>query len=344
MRGPSAFAVLVFVSALTGAACARPEHNELADASFGRGSRETVAVAAAGIGPLGAAPAKNRFLALSGRKKLPAMGPPTGQGFVQNTPDVWGPFDLQIHTGFFDPDLRASPNGVRACLEVDDVGFDVFYDVCAQWNQGAGLWQVFAFTHNGALAGSVNLAVDEVELRVEQVDDDVNFYTRAAGAGAWSPVATTTFPAQTEPLKFAFGATGLTKGTAVGFDDAVFVSGPPLVAPTGGPLVAADVNAAVLAAYEAFDALDGAGPDFGAADAALADAADALDAAQDGAAGLPSPGAVKLLGKAEKSLLKAQQQVGDESAVKALKSLEKLAHPLTEAALLLNPQPFPPAP
>ena len=60
--------------------------------------------------------------------------------------------------------------------------------MCAQYNQGGGLWQVFAFTHVGALAGSVNVASDELELRVEQTGGDVNFYTRAFGAMAWSPV------------------------------------------------------------------------------------------------------------------------------------------------------------
>jgi len=342
MRSRRIVALALLSGPLLASGCAQVAHNELADASFGRGERETFAVVTtARAGSLAASLPKDRFLLIGGRKSAPTLG----QGFVQNTPDTWGPFDVQVHTGFLDPELKAVPGGVRVCLEVDDVGFDVFYDVCAQYNQGATLWQVFAFTQLGALGGSVNLPNDEIELRIEQTSDDVNFYTRAFGAGSWTPVSTTTFPAQTEPLKFSFGATGLTKGTAAGFDDAVFSSSAPPVAPTGAVAVAADVNDAVLAAYAAFQDLDGAGPDFGSAGANLDASASALDAAQAGAAALPATSdnqdAAKLLGKAEKSLVKAQQQVDDQTADKALKTLEKLAHPLTEAALLLNPQPFP---
>jgi hypothetical protein len=329
---------LVFASLLLALAIASGcATAEVADARIGSGEREGFAVVtAAGAGPLGGGPSPDLFLEIAGSK-------PGGLAFVQNTPDTWGPFDVQVHTGFFDPAQKASPNGVRVCLEIDNVGFSVYYDVCAQYNQGAGLWQVFAFTHAGALAGSVNLPDDEIELRVEQVSDDVNFYTRAFGSGSWQPVSTTSFPAQTAPLKAAFGATGLSKGTAVGFDDAVYVSGPPLVAPSAAAAVAADVNAALLAGYTAFQEIEDG--NLGSAETDLGDAADALDDAQLGVAALPPSKAVssaaKQIGKADKTLAKAQDQVAVGDGDKALKTLQKLARPLIEAALLLNPQPLP---
>lgn len=232
---------------------------------------------------------------------------------------------------------------MRVCLEIDTVGFSVYYDGYAQYNQGAGLWQVFAFTHAGALVGSVNLPDDEIELRVEQVSDDLNFYTRAFGSGSWQLVATTAFPAQTAPLKAAFGATGLGKGTAVGFDDAVYISGPPLVAPSAAAAVAADVNAALLAGYTAFQEIEDG--NLGSAETDLGDAEDALDDAQFGVAALPPSktvsSAAKQIAKADKTLAKAQDQVAVGDGDKALKTLRKLARPLIEAALLLNPQPLP---
>jgi hypothetical protein len=327
--------VLLLAAASVAAGCAR--NVEVADASFGSGSRSTLAVAG-GVGPAGAPPTPDRFVVLAGRK-------PGGFGFVQNTPDTWGPFDVSVHSGFFDPDLRETPAGVRVCLEISNVGFSVFYDVCAT-HDGSD-WTVAAF--KGAplqvIAGSIELDADEIELRAEQTGGNVNFYARAFGSMTWTPVSTTSFAAQADPLKFSFGATGLSKGTAVGFDDAFYDSAGPPSAPAPAVAVAADVNAALLAGLTAHSALEGGVPDFVDAAASLSDAQDAVDDAQDGAAGLPPSkavsSAIKLVGKAEKALAKAQDQVADQDAEKAIKTLEKGGDALVEAALLLNPQPFP---
>ena len=115
-------------------------------------------------------------------------------------------------------------------------------------------------------------------------------------------------------------------------------------APAPAVAVAADANAALLAGYAAYRDLEGGAPDFASAAANLGDAADALDDAQAGAGALPPSkdvsSATKLLGKADKGLVKAQDQVADENAEKALKTLEKAGDALIEAALLLNPQPL----
>lgn len=50
--------------------------------------------------------------------------------------------------------------------------------------------------------------------------------------------------------------------------------------------------------------------------------------------------AAKRIGKAGKSLAKAQDQVAAQNGAKAMKSLEKVAPPLIEAAHFLNPQPL----
>jgi hypothetical protein len=319
-----------------GAACAT--NIDVADASFGSGSRESLAAVAGGVGPAGAAPTPDRFVVLAGKK-------PGGLGFVQNTPDTWGPFDVQVHTGFFDPEQIATPAGVRVCLEISDVGFDVFYDVCALHDGDDWTVQALKGPPAAFIAGTLDLDAAEIELRAEQVDDDVNFYARAFGSMTWTPVSTTAFAAQTEPLKPSFGATGLSKGTAVGFDDLVFASSGPPSAPAPEVDVAADVNAALLAGLAAHQDLEGGVPDFPSAAANLGDAEDALDDAQAGIAGLTPSKAVssaaKFLGKADKALAKAQDQVADQNAAKALKTLEKGGDALVEAALLLNPQPFP---
>jgi hypothetical protein len=335
------FGAALSLIVLFGGACAT-HHAEVADASIGLGSREAVAVA---VAPQGAPVALDRFVALTGKKAAQPIGP--GFAFVQSTPDIWGPFDVSIHTGFLDAERTAQRAGVQTCLEIDDVGFDVFYDVCGAFD-GVD-WNVTAFKGKPRvnLAGLVEIDADEIELRAEQTGGNVNFYARAFGSMAWSPVATTAFPAQVEPLKVAFGATGLAKNTTVGFDRLVVpFSGPPS-APAPAVDVAADVNAALVSAYGAFEALDES-PDFDDAGLDLDAAADAIDAAQAGAAGLPetkeNKKAAKFIDKAEKSLVKALDQVADEDAAKALKTLQKVGGSLIEAALLLNPQPFPPPP
>jgi hypothetical protein len=325
----------LLAAAAIGAGCAT--NIDVADAGFRSGSRDSLAAVAGGVGPAGAPATPDRFVSLAGKK-------PNGLGFVQNTPDTWGPFDVSVHTGFFDPEQMAAPSGVRVCLEISDVGFDVFYDACATHN--GTLWTVQGI--RGApftlVTGTIQIDSDELELRVEQVDDDINFYARAFGSMAWTPVSTTPFTPQVDPLKPSFGATGLSKGTAVGFDDLAFASAGPPSAPAPAVAVAADVNAALLAGLAAHAALEGGVPDFVDAAAALLDAQDAIDDAQAGAAGLPPSkavsSAVKFLGKGEKALAKAQDQVTDQDAEKAVKTLEKGGDALVEAALLLNPQPF----
>jgi hypothetical protein len=322
----------LLAAAAVGAGCAR--NIDVADASFGTRTRSNLAVVAGGIGPAGGPPLIDRFVTLAGKK-------PNGLGFVQNTPDTWGPFDVQIRTGFFDADDMENPTNVRVCLEIGDVGFDVFYDACATHN--GMLWNVQGF--RGApfapVTGTIQIDSDEVELRVEQEGTDVNFYARIPG-NAWTPVSTTAFTPQTAAFKPSFGATGLSKGTVVGFDNLLFTTSDPPSAPAPAVAVAADVNAALLAGYAAYRQLEQ--PDFATAAVNLGQAQDAIDDAQAGLAGLPSSrevsSATKFVAKAEKALAKAQDQVADEAAEKAMKTLEKGGDSLVEAALLLNPQPF----
>jgi hypothetical protein len=336
---------LVFASFLLGllaaAACAT-QHAEQVNASIGGGSRSGGSNLGTGLGALAASGPLDRYVEMSGRKTE------GGTAFVQTTSDVWAPFDVQVHTGFFDPDEKATADDVRVCLEIDDVGFDVFYDACAQYDEASGLWQAFAGTNLGSLMGSQLIDSDEIELRVEQTGGNVGFYARAFGSPTWLAIASTAFPAQVDPLKAAFGVSNLRKGTAVGFDGLSATFSAPPVAPTGAVAVAADVNLALRDSLLAYQSLDAGEDDFATATAALAGAGDALDGAQLGLAALPeskdNQSAGKHVAKADKGLTKAQEQVANEDSAKALKTLEKVARSLIEAALLLNPQPFPPPP
>jgi hypothetical protein len=332
MHARPVFVSLLFAASLA-AGCATNVEKTDADFSTAGFQAGPVVITGGGLPP---APTDRKLL-LAGKK-------PGGLGFVQNTPDTWGPFDVQVRTGFLDLEQMDAPAGVRVCLEIDNVGFSIFYDVCAT-HDGVD-WTVAAFKGAPvtAIPGSIELDADEIELRAEQVGGDVNFFARVAGAMAWTPVSTTAFAAQTEPLKAAVGATGLSKGTAVGFDDLIYVSSGPPVAPAPAVAVAADANAALLAGYAAYRDLEGGLLDLASAATNLADAAAALDDALAGVAALPESktvkSAAKLLGKADKGLAKAQDQVADGAAEKALKTLEKAAAALIEAALLLNPQPL----
>lgn len=82
-----------------------------------------------------------------------------------------------------------------ASRDTGNAGFAVFYLVCGQYDDTLDVWQAFAGTQGGSLPGSINVASDEIELRVEQTGGNVNFYARAAGSMSWTSVSTTTFPA-----------------------------------------------------------------------------------------------------------------------------------------------------
>jgi len=332
-------------AALGASACAT-HHVELADASISGANRSTgLAVTARANAPAASVPT-DRYVEVSGRKAAPTLG----TGFVQTTPDIWAPYDVQIHAGFFDPTQKATPQGVRICLEIDDVGFDVFYVVCGQHIAATSTWQTFAGTNLGNVAGVQNIVSEEIELRIEQrlegMDEKIFFSARAAGAPDWIAISNTDYPEQLDPHKASFGASNITKGTAVGFDGLQATFSAPPVPPTGTVAVAADVNAALIASLDAQLALDAGLDDFATAGTALGVAEDALDDAQ--AVALPATKenqtAIKHMAKADKSLAKAQEQVVDQDSAKALKTLEKLGRSLIEAALLLNPQPFPPGP
>lgn len=345
MHARLALALLVSLL-LFASACANREFADVADARIAGGTRDAgLAVAAVGPAGGGAPAAPNRYVAISGRRDTP------GSAFIQNTPDVWAPFDVQIQAGFFDPEEKAAPDGVRVCLEIDTVGFDVFYLACGQYHAGTSRWQAFAGTDAGTLPDSELISGDEIELRVEQTGDDVNFYARAPGDLLWTLIDSTSFPGQSEPLKISFGVEALTKGTEVGFDGLAATFEQPPMPPAGAAAVAADVNFALFATLGAQRSLEGTAgiADLATASGALEAAADALVDAQAGAAGLPeskaTKGAAKRIGKAAKTLAKALAQVDeDQDAAKAAKTLEKAGRPLVEASLLLSPQPFEPDP
>jgi hypothetical protein len=161
---------------------------------------------------------------------------------------------------------------------------------------------------------------------------------------SWSLVSTTAFPAQTDAHKASFGASFLTKGNAVGFDALSATFSAPPVAPTGADAVAFDVNRALRGGWDAYLLLDAGVEDFDGAEDALEGALDALDDALAGLASLPdtreNQAAAKGIEKTQKGLQKALAQVQAEDAAKALKSLEKLAGPLIQASVLLDPQPL----
>lgn len=335
-------AALLLLGSLAGAAALAGCATEVASASLGVRSRDAALAAVAAGARAKAKGPRDRYVAIRGKKRMA-----DGLAFVQTTPDVFAPFDVSIRFGLLDPSRSATADGVRACLEVDSVGFTVFYDVCADYDAGAGGWSLFAFT--GAppisLPGTLFVPGAEGELRVETDGVTLRFHGRARGAPAWGDVASTPWPGQTEALKAAFGASRVRRGTEVGFDHPGFSS-----ANAPGPLtpereVAADGNAALLAGLAAFLALDGATPDFAAAATALASAQTSLVEARAGADALPDGTAArkarKKLAKAARQLDEAIAKVGEQDADRSLASLARAAAAAEAGILLLVPQPFP---
>jgi hypothetical protein len=86
--------------------------------------------------------------------------------------------------------------------------------VCGQYDETNGEWETFAGTDQGNLGDSHSRATRSSCAS----GDDVNFYARAFGSMTWLLIDSTSFPAQADPLEPSFGASGLSKGTAVGFD------------------------------------------------------------------------------------------------------------------------------
>jgi hypothetical protein len=298
---------------------------------FGEPPQAEAAARARSKGPL------DHYLVVRGRRNR-------SQGFVQTPPDTWAPFDVSIRTGIFEPEQAGRVDGARVCLELDTIGFTIFYDVCADWSASAGAWRVFAFHGPPAafLPGEVQITAHEIELRTETDGTTLRFHAREAGAKDWSPVSQMPFPAQSPPLKMAFGATNVGPKDEIGFDSPSHASGPPPGPLTDVQQVVSDLNLALLRGLDAYLALDGGSPDLAAATASLAEAATALDAAAAGAAALAPSDDTETVSKriaaADKALGKAQQLVDGGKAVKALGKLEKAALRVAQAVLILAPQ------
>lgn len=291
------------------------------------------------IDPARSTRGNDHYVGIRGKKRTP-----TGLAFMQAPPETWAPFDVSIHMGLFDPALMATAEGVVQCLEIDDVGFTIFFDVCATYDSGQSGWNLAAFhgLPSTPLTGALFVAGSEFELRAETDGTTLRFHGRPFGSMTWSEVASMPYPTVTVPLHAAFGVNLLAKGTEVGFDDPSHSSGAPVGTVTPERMVAASANGALLKALVAYQALDGDAPDFATAAAALDDALNALADAQTGAAALATPAGKKAatrFKKAAKKLAAADDDVTDQDAPGALKDLEKAAKSYAKGVLAIVPQP-----
>jgi hypothetical protein len=246
--------------------------------------------------------------------------------------------------GLFDPSQTATANGVTLCIEIDDVGFTLFFDLCGTYSSAQSGWNLSAFHGQPVtpLTGTLFVAGAEFEARVESDGSTLRFYGRPFGSMTWSEVTNMPYPTVTVPLHAAFGVNQLAKGTEVGFDDPSHSTGPPVGPVSPERMVAATANAALLAALEAYQALDGDAPDFGAAATALDEALTTLADAQNAAATLGTPAskkAAKRFKKAGKKLEAADEDVADQDAEGAQKDLEKAAKSYAKGVLAVVPQP-----
>ena len=328
--------VLLALAATLAAACVKNWDRQGADYKKG--------VLPAGSGQARAAGGpQDRYLAIFGKRKtLPPPAEPQPVAFYQSTPDVFAPFDVSLHFGLFDPAKLATADGVRACLEIDNVGFTVFFTVCGLYEEAQARWTVFAGTHQGSLPGSVLVAGTDVEVRVETDGTTLRFHGRPYGSNTWEEVASTAFPPQTAPLKASFGASSIRKGTEVGFDHPSFASAADPGMLTLERAITTDANAALLAGLAAALALDGASPDFpsaaGSFDLADTKLGDALLKVASLAPGKTQRKAQKLFSKGRAKLLKAEAESAAGDADGALKQLLKAGGPIEAGVRLLVPQ------
>ena len=283
--------------------------------------------------------AQDHYVGIRGKKRTP-----TGLAFLQAPPETWAPFDVSIHMGIFDPARAATANGVVQCLEIDDVGFFLFFDVCATYDAALGGWNLAAFhgLPQTPLPGALFVAGAELELRIETDGTTLRFHGRPFGSPTWTEVASMPYPAVTIPLHAAFGVNFLAKGTEVGFDDPSHSTGPPVGPVTPERQVAASANEGMFAALAAYQALDGNAPDFATAASAVNDSLVALDEAQTGAAALATPAgkkAAKRFRKAAQKLSAASGRIAKQNAPRAQKELEKSAKSYAKGVLGVVPQP-----
>jgi hypothetical protein len=252
--------------------------------------------------------------------------------------DLWGPFELSVAFGMFDPDGgELGPFGARGCIRTESLDFTTTFGLCAVLEPGRMVLAPDAST--GPLAGTLVLSgATLAELRIAADGETLSFYGRELGEPEWTLVDSTPFAGQSEPLRPFVAAALVPERSQVGFDLLRFQGAPP-PDPTPEETVAYAVQQALSDAVEAALELDGASPDEAAAAALLASAQGHLSDAQTGASALGKPGkkAGQRIRKAAQQLTKSQALLAGQKLEKGLKTYGKACRSAVQALDTLLP-------
>jgi hypothetical protein len=197
-----------------------------------------------------------------------------------------------------------------------------FFGIFCQPGPEANL--VFAARNGNSNLGSVQFPPGgPVDLMMEVVSGDVDFFARPSGVGAeWSPVASTTLTNPGEIHHVSLGAASMASGGSVRVDPIAIVGHTPAATDS----VRGDVTVATGEVRAALDrakrACEGFSPDVPELTDALGDASSAIDAAIAALNALsetdPRRAAIKPLEKAKKDVVKAQEKLAKGKPAKAI--------------------------
>lgn len=311
-------ALLLATLSLGAAACATVQH-DVAGLVVEQDSRD-VGFAAGATAP--ATLPQDRYLAFRATKANNA-------GFFVVPRDLWTPFRFESAGGLYEPQLAAKAVGGTFGIELDRRGplppAD-FYGISAQVLAN-GL-NVFAYTQASGVVGQLFFQdATEIEFAIDADGTDMEFLAREPGDLNFQTIANVGFANQQEPLNPGMGAFGLQKKGVVGFDDfrVAFNGDAPFVL-SAEQVAARAIWDATAGQIDAAHGLDGATPDYAAAEAALAGS---LPLLQDAIAALQALPASKARKKAIKDLKDARPLVVEAHAFaqkqkKAAKAIGKL--------------------
>ena len=287
--------------------------------------------------------ASAKVIAIDEILTIKASGKATGNayGFIQAPRELWAPFRWEVTAGRLDPDGISVGPGFY-CTELDGKDTDPleYYGICAQPVEG-GL-NVFVIRRGNSNVGQLYIpGANIVEFAVEADGESMIFQARIPGGGPWATVADIAFSDPGFGLLPSVGVSQMPADSQADFDFFRVVSNGTKPGATGEELAGEAAWKVVDALLEAGYALDDGADDIGGADAAYADAEDAVAAALALSGGIADEKARKgftsKLGKVSKGLAKVRAKIAGETtaktALKPVKGLVKNAALAAGAAL-----------
>jgi hypothetical protein len=234
-----------------------------------------------------------------------------------------GAFEITYQVGLFDPGHVTESTDAIGCLELfeyQDFGDPAHtVDLCGRYTTGG--YQVFDSENSDQrfYAGALRL-----EARVSYDGASLSYETRLPGTVTWDAVTSFAYT-PVDPLLLSLGATNLYKKGSIGFDDFAITTTVPAASTTEG-MVGWHIQEAFHQEGGALRNLDGASPDFTTAAADLASCRSELQLGIAASAGLDlklGKQVIRYLGRADRKLERAEQEVAGQDAEGAWKQTQK---------------------